>query len=343
MRGSTVSGGFARALMDFAVSLGADRETLAARAGIAVEDLADQDSRIPMDRYKALMKAGQDLCGEPALALKFSEGTRFEELSIVGLICKAGETMGESLQQLSRYSRLVTEIDGLGVEQRFQLVRQGEELWLEDRRPDPNAFPELTEGAFSRFACEVTRSHGDVPFVTAVHLTHPRPGYSAEYDRIFKAPVAFDQPRNALRIEASWLAVKTHKPNRYVFGIFNEHAETLLKQLETSGTTRGRVETLLIPLLHTGDLAMDAVAKRLGLSRQTLYRRLKAEGASFDAVLDDLRRRMALDYLGSKKLSVNETAYLVGFSDPSAFSRAFKRWTGESPRGRKGARAATSG
>jgi len=90
---------------------------------------------------------------------------------------------------------------------------------------------------------------------------------------------------------------------------------------------------------------MGAVAKRLGLSRQALYRRLKglkAEGASFDAVLDDLRRGMALDYLGGRELSVNETAYLVGFSDPSAFSRAFKRWTGESPRGRKGSRATTS-
>ena len=68
------------------------------------------------------------------------------------------------------------------------------------------------------------------------------------------------------------------------------------------------------------------------MSRQTLYRQLRAEGTSFERVLDDLRCRMALDYLGAKRVSVNETAYLVGFSDPAAFSRAFKRWTGISPR-----------
>jgi AraC-like DNA-binding protein len=68
------------------------------------------------------------------------------------------------------------------------------------------------------------------------------------------------------------------------------------------------------------------------MSRQTLYRRLKSEGVTFELVLDDLRRRMALDYLGARRVSVNETAYLVGFSDPAAFSRAFKRWTGHSPR-----------
>jgi AraC-like DNA-binding protein len=76
---------------------------------------------------------------------------------------------------------------------------------------------------------------------------------------------------------------------------------------------------------------MDHVARAMGVSRTSLYRKLKAEGVGFDELLDDLRRRMALHYLNGEKVSVNETAYLVGFSEPSAFSRAFKRWTGTSP------------
>ena len=75
------------------------------------------------------------------------------------------------------------------------------------------------------------------------------------------------------------------------------------------------------------------LAARIGISaRQTLFRRLKAEGATFETILDDLRQTMARDYLSGRKVSVNETAYLVGFSDAAAFSRAFKRWTGVSPR-----------
>jgi AraC-like DNA-binding protein len=77
---------------------------------------------------------------------------------------------------------------------------------------------------------------------------------------------------------------------------------------------------------------MKTIAKKLGVSRQTLFRKLRSEGVTFEKVLDELRYKLALHYLSEKKMSVNQTAYLVGFSDPAAFSRAFKRWTGSSPR-----------
>jgi AraC-like DNA-binding protein len=77
---------------------------------------------------------------------------------------------------------------------------------------------------------------------------------------------------------------------------------------------------------------MEAIAAKMNQSRHTLHRALKDEGVTFEQVLDDLRHTLALQYLQGKKVSVNETAYLVGFSDPAAFSRAFKRWTGMSPR-----------
>ena len=97
---------------------------------------------------------------------------------------------------------------------------------------------------------------------------------------------------------------------------------------------RRKVEQAIEPLLGQGEVRIDLVARGLGLSRQTLYRRLKAEGVTFAELLDELRRRLALRYIRQDGLSVKETAYRLGFSDPAAFSRAFKRWTGASPRGR---------
>ena len=331
---ASVSGGFFRALLDFAVSLGADRGALLTRTGMREADLADQDARIPLEAYKALYRAGQDLAGEPALALKFPAATRFEQMSIVGLICQSADTMGGALKQLNRFSRLVVEVDGVSDGPRFQLARRHGELWLEDRCANAEDFPELVEAALGRFICEMARHYPDFPFARAVHLTRSRPAHAAAYEAVLRAPVTFDADWNALRIEPSWLDLEIHRPNRYAFGMFNSHADGLLKNLEESKTARGRVEALLIPLLHTGELAMDDVAAAMGLSRQTLYRRLKAEGVSFEQVLDALRRKMAETYL--ETLSVNETAYLVGFSETSAFSRAFKRWTGASPRGRRG-------
>lgn len=95
---------------------------------------------------------------------------------------------------------------------------------------------------------------------------------------------------------------------------------------------RAEVERRLEPLLASGEVRIERVARDLGYSRQTLYRRLKSEGVTYEQLLDGLRRRLALRFM-REGLSVKEAAYRLGFSDPAAFSRAFKRWTGSSPSG----------
>src|SRR5262249_39671 len=149
---------------------------------------------------------------------------------------------------------------------------------------------------------------------------------------IYGAPITFESDWNAVQMDERWLNHRVAIAPRYVFGILTERADSLLEELESSKSARGRVESLLMPILHTGGANMDLIADKLGLSRQTLFRQLKTEGVTFERVLDELRHKLALQYLQGKKVSVNETAYLVGFSEPAAFSRAFKRWTGVSPR-----------
>jgi AraC-like DNA-binding protein len=103
------------------------------------------------------------------------------------------------------------------------------------------------------------------------------------------------------------------------------------KPAAVPGPFQREVEAHLEPRLAAGPLGIDAVARELGYSRQTLYRRLKAERVTFEEVLDGLRRRVALRLLCDDGLSVKEAAWRLGFSDPAAFSRAFKRWTGAAP------------
>lgn len=326
----TVSAGLARGLIELASARGASAERLAEDSGIALAALADQDARVPYANYVRLMRAAKQHTGQPALALHYGEEVDASAFSIVGLLVQASETIGHALAELNRFVGLVIEVEGETPGERFRLVREGTALWLEDTRLSPNDFPELTEAAFARIVAGAHRL-GASPFVTAVEVTHPEPAYRAEYERIFSAPVRFGAARNALCLNEPLLARPVAQTPRYVFGLFSERAQALLESLRQPKTVRAQVEGHLLPILHTGRVGIDDTARALGMSRQTLFRKLKAEGVTFEQVLDTLRHRLAVHYLDSRKVSVNETAYLVGFSDPAAFSRAFKRWTGRSP------------
>lgn len=121
----------------------------------------------------------------------------------------------------------------------------------------------------------------------------------------------------------------------FLRSLFGEMARAARKRREgrRESSVRRRVEAELEPMLATGPLRIAPVARALGCSRQTLYRRLKAEGLTFEQVLDELRRRRALQLVRDAALPLKEIAWRLGFSDPAAFSRAFKRWTGKSPKG----------
>ena len=337
MAEATIAAGFAKAFLDFAVSRGADRRILIERSRIRPDDLTEEDNRVLLADYIALMKAGVELCNEPALALLFGEEVRLPDISIVGVLGRA-ETAEDARRQANRYSRLAVDEGDGETSDPLEFVREDGNVWLKFNSTLYVEHPLLTESAFAR--CVSGRGAQSEPGDGACHwpcpkafsFTHEEPSsYRAEYDRIFRVPLIFGSNKNAILFGEELLSVRLPPTNRYVFRLVTEQAEVLLNRLDSSKSTRGRVESLLVPMLHTGEASIETIAGKLGVSRQTLFRKLKAEGVTFEKVLGELRHKLALHYLNGKKVSVNETAYLVGFSDPAAFSRAFKRWTGASP------------
>ncbi|MFT7688714.1 MAG: AraC-like DNA-binding protein [Candidatus Azotimanducaceae bacterium] len=326
----TIGAGYVKALLDLAASKGASRQTLLRRAKISSGDLENRDNRIPLDSYQLLMAAAKSLCEEPALALLLGEASSLSDVSIVGLICKCSSSNVETFQQINRFGRLVVEVDGHSTQGRFKMKRNDREFWMVDTRSNPNRFPELTESAFAMMITMQVNA-GFPTFAKAVHFTHKEPNNRTEYDRVINAPIVFESDKNAILIDVKLMSLKLPDPDGYAFGVFSEKAEALLLNLQKSKTVKGQVESLLIPILHTGKWSMKQIAETLGFGRQTLYRRLKAEDTNFEKLTDELRHKMAVQYLDGKKASVNEVAYLTGYSEPSAFSRAYKRWTGKSP------------
>jgi AraC-like DNA-binding protein len=329
--GTSVSAGYAGAIIDFAVARGADRAALVAVAGIDPAQAGGPDARVPFAGAMALMRAAAAVTGDPAFAAHFGAESQFHEISIVGMISHSAATMAEAFEQMNRYARLVVEVEGHDAGNRFAIVRRDGETWMEDRTRNPGDCPELIESTFARFVWTTKRFLGDAPMAKAAWFTRPRPAHADEIARVLGVPVHFGTDRNALAIHESWLSLPLPHSNHYVFDVFIDRAEALLAELAQNTSVRGRVERALLAVLHKGPVAMAAIAASEGMGKSTLYRRLRDEGESFEAIVDALRHRMALHYLGSRKVSVNEAAYLLGFSDPASFSRAFRRWTGVAP------------
>ena len=331
MTSGTVVAVAVRALGDFAVTRGANRQALLDRSGIDTSELADPHGRVAFDKYKSLTRAAKALCTDPAFALHFGESVDLNEISIAGALGDIS-TIDDASEQVNRYGRLALDVETGGGGDRWEMKRRSGQRWVVDTRRYPYVFPELTESSFARVSCSARRTTGDAVF-KEIHVTHAEPSYRAEYDRIFRIPVVFGSDENAVRLDESVLAsMKPPPSSRYVQEILRNEADAMLAELDRAQSMRVRVESVLIPLLEMGDVSIETVGRNMGLSRQTLYRRLRDEGVTFAQVVEELRYRMAIHYLSTNGSSVRETARLVGYSDAAAFSRAFKRWTGRSPR-----------
>lgn len=330
MDGASVSAGLAAGLLSYAAGCGAAENELLRASALTQSDLADPDARVPLANYIALTRAAEAATGDAAISLHYAEDVGMSEVSVVGLIMEASATMGDAFLQLQRYGRLAAEFDEPGDAPHFILRQSEAGLFMEDRRQAASEFHQLREAAFVRLVCG-PRRFLEKPHVLSVHFTHAAPSYSREYNRIFQCPVHFNAPVNALELHPDIAAWTVSRNPGYVFSLLTRHADTLLYELDAARSWRGRTEKAILIRLHQGEVSADRIAADLGFSRQTLFRKLKAEETSFAVILDDLRRRMAESYLAARRTSVNETAYLLGFSDAASFSRAFKRWKGLSP------------
>lgn len=163
-----------------------------------------------------------------------------------------------------------------------------------------------------------------------VRFRHAQPENLTEHRRIFRAPLRFAQPANQLVISRALLDRPLIKSDPGLSAMLDRCLRAALERIPPVTTLSGRVRHLLAIDL-TGNVGVESVAQKLHMSRRTLHRQLADEGTSFRQLLDDLRRELATRYLSEPRMATATVAFLVGFSEPSAFHRAFKRWYGTTP------------
>jgi AraC-like DNA-binding protein len=164
-----------------------------------------------------------------------------------------------------------------------------------------------------------------------VQFAHETPERTSEHLRVFTAPVSFGCATNALVVERDFLDRQVPAADPRLYRILKQHAERILTETPREGELIAAVRRAIAESMREGDPKLARVIKKISMSRRTLERRLKEDGVVFKKLVDDTRRRFALDYLKNRKHRLTEIAFLLGYSEVSAFNRAFKRWTDSTP------------
>ena len=164
-----------------------------------------------------------------------------------------------------------------------------------------------------------------------MQFAHLAPVHTAEHVRIFGAPLSFGCDTNTLVIERAFIDKQVPAADERLYPILRRYLDRVVKEMPREDRTLSSIREVIGHSIREGDPKLDDVARKVTMSTRTLQRRLKEQGVDFKSLVDDTRRRFSLNYLADPVHTPAEIAYLLGYSEVSAFNRAFKRWTGTTP------------
>lgn len=314
-------------LLEYAEECGIDRGELLRLASITPANLADPDTRLPLSALLRLWRAILERQEGIAIGVRIGSTCRATRLGLVGYAMYYSRDLLEALHRFSRHIRIISEAV------QFEIVSDGERTTLSFiAHPSLLALRHPVEAQLAAVLTvgrEITQSDL-VPL--AIQLPFPNPGDSKEHREVFRCPVHFSQPDAAIVLATSQMRLPIKAADPTLSGYLEELASSTLKSLGAPNENFvDAVRRVLWSELPGGKPNLWRTASGLGVSARTLQRRLREGGTSYSAVLEELRREFAGDLLADKKLAVSDVAFLLGYSEPSAFQRAFRRWRGLSP------------
>jgi AraC-like DNA-binding protein len=316
-----------RAVIDELVHQGFALSEICEHTGLSPTELADANQRLTIERSTHVIAAASRLSRTPALGLRVGCNAPIGALHVVGHILTSSANMREAVELFLRYSSLVWEGGG------FRLVEHGDEGRFIYEHP--------FEGSrYERFAAEVSltvvlrmglRISGSDKRPNEVRFRHPKPEYAGEYERVFCCPVQFDAGANEIVFNRRLLDLQQLHRDELLCELLRARADELLANANDTERLAERIVEGLKFQLQIGDTDTSRVAQRLGMTMRSLQRRLQASSLSLSRLIDEARRAVACASLRRRDVAIKDLAHRLGFSEPSAFHRAFKRWTGMTP------------
>jgi AraC-like DNA-binding protein len=306
-----------------------DRRALLESVGVDPDTPVDLTRMVEdVDYYALLERIARTDPNATDLPLRTGASMRCDDYAAFGLAWKSAVNLRGSYERAERYARLLTSISTYEVRDATEgvclhLHREGE------RRLGLRLSNEATLASLASLSQQVSTTRFQP---LAVYFRHPSPGSASAHERHFGCPVRFGTDRDALLLSRETLLTPNRLGDDGTSRFFDSHLEAELKQLGHEESLDSRVRAQVSRSLSEGLPRISDVARRLGMSGRTLQRRLSDSGHSYNALVDESRRQLAERLLRQTGYSLAEVAFLTGFSEQSAFTRAFKRWTGQTPR-----------
>jgi AraC-like DNA-binding protein len=295
-------------------------------SSVDVAALANLRATIPTAEWVALLVRAIELTGDPALGIAMGETWSLSMLQVVGQLVVSCRTMREALSVFERYRSL------LGNNSSWQLVERDDTAWLYcDHALTHPVAAHVSMEAVLTLTYRIGRGFsGHGAAADEAWFSHAEPAYAAQFARVFDCPVRFGQPRNALVFARRALDYVGAHNDETMRELLRTSADALLRERQAEGLT-DRVRALLRYEQDMTRMNVRQIASLLHMSVRALRRRLGAERTSLTSLLDEARLRVAQRELSRPDASIKVVAHQLGFSEPSAFHRAFKRWSGQTP------------
>lgn len=311
-----------------AAALGVARDALLREAGFSASELEGAATRVCFARYAGLLETAARLSGADDFGLRVGAAVHGHSFGVMGYAALASPTLGEALRRVADFHALWNAAAKVG------LVVSGETATIgyDVSGHAPAAVRQDVEASLLSFVAPIRKAFNLDMRPTEVRFRHAGPPDTTPHRQHFgaEARLRFSAADNAVCFDAGLLDAPAPGYEPGLLALFDARAKEELDRLSGGPMTR-RLREVLPEALAAGHGDIDHVARRMETSARTLQRRLEEEGRDYTALREELRLELARSWLGQPELTLDEIALMLGYSDATAFGRAFRRWTGSPP------------
>jgi AraC-like DNA-binding protein len=323
----SAAGNIARAAFALAKQSGTDADRLLKKAGLSQTQIDNPNMRVPAKGQIAFLNLVAEALGDDLLGFHLSLHFDLRMVGLLYYVFASSGTLGDALRNGARCSSLVNEGIRFEIHERKRLIGFVFRCVGVARRSDRHQV-EFWVSAIIRACRAITRRHVRPESITFAHRRKSTP----ELNKFFGSKITFGADADKLTFSLTAMNLAVVSADAYLNDLLARYCEQALAAQERRSFFGTGVENTVAVLLPHGKARMSEVARKLGHSSRTLARRLAAEGLTFAGILREVRIGLANHHLRDKDLTISQIAWLLGYRDVSAFTNAYKRWTGHAPR-----------